>query len=604
MAWYGSQVMDSGNEQNSKFARGAWLRALERTAALERDPHLTLPILVDQWAERYDGATALISAEGSLSYRGLAARANQFARWGLAQGLRAGDVVTLLMPNCAEYVAAWIGLSRLGVSVALINTQLVGVGLAHCLRIVAPKCAIVAGELAEQFEAVRGEACIPCAWLSGAVRDGFSALDAALARLPGGALAESECPSPAIDLTALYIYTSGTTGLPKAARVSHYRVMQWIHWFSGLLDTQPSDRMYDCLPLYHSVGGVVAVGATLVGGGSVVIRRRFSASDFWRDVAATGCTLFQYIGELCRYLVNARACPEELEHRLRIACGNGLRRDVWEAFQSRFKIPRVLEYYASTEGNFSLYNCEGRVGAIGRIPPYLAARMPVSLLRFDFDRGEPLRNPQGFCEPCGVDEVGEAVGLIPPAQQRNGRFEGYIDAAASERKVLCDVFKPGDRWFRTGDLMRRDAAGFFYFEDRVGDTYRWKGENVSTAEVMAVVAEAPGVVEAVVFGVIVPGAEGRAGMAALVAGPSFDLAEVRKHLHARLPKYARPLFLRLVQSVEKTGTFKPRTRDFMLAGFDPAASHDPLYFDDPRGAAYVPIDAALYRDLAGGKIAL
>jgi fatty-acyl-CoA synthase len=596
--------MDSGKDHNSKFARGAWLRALERTAAIDREPYVTLPTLLDRWAERHEGAAALISPESTLSYRTLASRANQYARWGRAEGLNAGDVVCLLMSNCAEYLAVWAGLSRLGVSVALVNTHLQGAGLEHCVRIVAARCVIVGADLADQYAAVRGEAGIGSVWVAGVTRHDFTPLDPAIARMPGDSLTESECALPSLDLTALYIYTSGTTGFPKAARVSHYRVMQWIHWFAGLLDTQPSDRMYDCLPLYHSVGGVVALGATLAGGGAVVIRKRFSVSEFWRDVSSTGCTLFQYIGELCRYLVNAPECREEVEHQLRIACGNGLRPEVWEVFQARFKIPRILEYYASTEGNFSLYNCEGSPGAIGRIPPYLAARIPVSLLRFDFDRGEPLRNEQGFCEACRSDEIGEAVGLIPDEQQRGGRFEGYLDAAASERKILRDVFKPGDRWFRTGDLMRRDARGFFYFEDRVGDTYRWKGENVSTAEVLSAVASAPGVVEAVVFGVRIPGAEGRAGMAALVVAASFDVQALRAHLLSRLPKYARPLFLRLVESVEKTGTFKPKTRELITAGFDPSVIHDPLYFDDPRHGAFVALDLALHQELTSGRIPL
>jgi fatty-acyl-CoA synthase len=401
----------------------------------------------------------------------------------------------------------------------------------------------------------------------------------------------------------LYIYTSGTTGLPKAAKVGHYRVMQWSHWFAGLMDTQAGDRMFNCLPLYHSVGGVVATGATLVGGGAVVIRARFSASDFWRDVREERCTLFQYIGELCRYLNNAPRQANETEHSLRIACGNGLRPEVWEAFQNRFKIPRILEYYASTEGNFSLYNCEGHPGAIGKIPSFLAHRLPVALLRFDVDSGEPLRNGEGFCERCGPDEVGEAVGLIPGAgKELAGRFEGYADAEASARKVLRNVFKEGDAWYRTGDLMRRDERGFYYFVDRVGETYRWKGENVSTAEVLTALTAAPGVLDGVVYGVAVPGADGRAGTAALIVDAQFDLAAFRAEAARRLPAYARPVFLRLLQSIESTGTFKPRKQELVQSGFDPARIEDPLYFDDPRAQAYVPVDAALFAAISAGTV--
>jgi fatty-acyl-CoA synthase len=422
-----------------------------------------------------------------------------------------------------------------------------------------------------------------------------------LAQFPGDDLPDSECAPPPIDSTALYIYTSGTTGLPKAAKVSHYRVMRWSHWFAGLMDTQSDDRMFNCLPLYHSVGGVVAAGATLVGGGAVVIRERFSASDFWRDLRDQRCTLFQYIGELCRYLVNAPHQDAETEHSLRIACGNGLRADVWERFQQRFKIPRIIEYYASTEGNFSLYNCEGRPGAIGKIPSFLAHRLPVALLRFDVDSGEPRRGAGGFCERCAPNEAGEAVGLIPGADSElAGRFEGYADAEASARKVLRNVFKDGDAWYRTGDLMRCDEDGFYHFVDRVGETYRWKGENVSTTEVLTALMAARGVLDGVVYGVAVAGTDGRAGAAALVVDANFDLAAFRADLALRLPAYARPVFLRLLRHIESTGTFKPRKEDLVQAGFDPARIADPLFVDDARKQAYVPVDAALFAAISAG----
>src|SRR5450755_2501282 len=322
---------------NAKFARQAWLRALERTASIDRDPSMTLPSLVLRLGQQFGEAPALESPEATLSYSQLAHRCNQYARWGLAQGLRAGDVVSLLMPNCAEYLPAWLGLSRLGVAVALANTNLVGESLAHCIKIVAPRLVIVGAELAGSLAAIRARLPAGLAvWLHGSSSLDMAALAPEIARQDGEPLPASDCAAPSLDITALYIYTSGTTGLPKAATVSHYRLMQWTHWFAGMLDTSPSDRMYDCLPLYHSVGGVVATGATLVGGGTVVVRPRFSASDFWRDVRDSRCTLFQYIGELCRYLVNSPPSPLETQHALRIACGNGLRPEVWEIFQSRF----------------------------------------------------------------------------------------------------------------------------------------------------------------------------------------------------------------------------------------------------------------------------
>jgi fatty-acyl-CoA synthase len=402
---------------------------------------------------------------------------------------------------------------------------------------------------------------------------------------------------------ALLIYTSGTTGLPKAANVSHLRLMQWSLWFAGLTGMKPGDRLYNCLPMYHSVGGVVATGAALTGGGAVVLRERFSARTFWKDVAAERCTVFQYIGELCRYLLNAPHDSHETGHQLRLACGNGLRPEVWEPFKSRFRIPQILEYYASTEGNFSLYNCEGRVGAIGRIPPFLAHRIPVALVRYDVEAGSPARNARGYCEPCAPNEVGEAIGQVLDADGAT-RFEGYTDMEASRNRILRDVFAPGDAWYRSGDLMRRDAQGFFYFVDRVGDTFRWKGENVSTTEVAAVIAGCRDVSEAAVYGVSVPNADGRAGMAALVVAPGFEPAELHRTVTGALPAYARPLFVRIAARLDTTGTFKLRTQELAREGYDPAAVSDALYFDDAARGEYVPLDAALYRSIASGRVRL
>jgi fatty-acyl-CoA synthase len=588
---------------DAKFAREAWIRALERTASIDR-LGATLPALMDRLAHEYGTAPALVSTEATLSYRELAVRCNRYARWGLAEGLKSGDAVALMMPNCAEYMAIWLGLTRIGAVVALINNHLAGDALVHSIGIVMPRLVIVGGDVAARLVEVRARLSpgLSCREHGQSGHD-LAPLAPEVARFSGDELRDSECAPLPMDATALYIYTSGTTGLPKAAKVSHYRVMQWSHWFAGLMDTRPTDRMFNCLPLYHSVGGVVATGATLVGGGAVVIRARFSASDFWRDVRDERCTLFQYIGELCRFLVNAPHQDIETAHTLRIACGNGLRPEVWERFQSRFKIPRIIEYYASTEGNFSLYNCEGRLGSIGKIPPFLAHRLPVALLRFDVESGEPRRNAAGLCERCEPNEVGEAVGFIPAARtELAGRFEGYADPEASARKVLRNVFKDGDSWYRTGDLMRRDERGFYYFVDRVGETYRWKGENVSTAEVLTALTAGRGVLDGVVYGVAVPGADGRAGAAALVVDAEFDLAAFRADAALRLPAYARPVFLRLLDTIESTGTFKPRKQDLVNAGFDPARIQDKLFFDDPRAQAYVPVDAALYEAIVGGSV--
>jgi fatty-acyl-CoA synthase len=357
--------------------------------------------------------------------------------------------------------------------------------------------------------------------------------------------------------------------------------------------------------MYHSVGGIVATGSALVRGGSALIRDKFSTHEFWDDIADGGCTVFQYIGELARYLVNAPSHPRERAHRLRLACGNGLRGDIWEKFQTRFAIPRILEFYASTEGNFSLYNVEGKIGAIGRVPPFLRHSSPLALVKFDDESGFPVRREDGHCVHCATGENGEAIGRIHDASARiSGEFEGYSKAEQSEQKVLRDVFEHGDAWYRTGDLMRNDQSGFYYFVDRIGDTFRWKGENVSTSEVATAIGAFPGVEEAIVYGVRLPGAEGAAGMAAIIYPGDLDLAALRKHLGAWLPPYARPLFLRLPDRLEATATFKHTKTNLQREGFDPAATSDAIYFDDPAKKAFVRLDAALFARIIAGKVRL
>jgi fatty-acyl-CoA synthase len=596
--------MAAQSDENKRSPLKAWVRALERTAAIDRGRSLTLPALVGTLAERFGDACALTSPTRALSYRELAQACNAYSSWGLERGLKCGDLVCLVMQNCPEYLGIWLGLTRIGVTVALINTNLTGAALAHSLTLVAPRYVICGVKLAGAVHEVHGQlAADTQCWVNGAGVADLPRLDLAVAALGGEAPDPARYRAPTLADRALCIYTSGTTGLPKAANVSHYRLMQWSHWFAGLMDVTPADRMYNCLPMYHSVGGVVATGATLVGGGTVVLRERFSASGFWQDVAAERCTLFQYIGELCRYLLTSAHQPEEQQHALRLACGNGLRAEVWVPFQQRFRIPQILEYYAATEGNFSLYNCEGRAGAIGRIPPFLAHRLPVALVKFDLETGAPVRDANGRCVRCENGEVGEAIGQIL-SEQGVSRFEGYTDPEASGRKVLRDVFMPGDSWYRTGDLMRQDTHGFFYFVDRVGDTFRWKGENVSTTEVAAVIAACPGVADVAVYGVTVAHADGRAGMAAVVVKHGFALEQLHRELAAKLPAYARPLFVRLLPAIEITGTFKLRKQDLVVQGYDPSRVPDPLFLDSPGEQRFVPLDPDLFERVQSGAVRL
>jgi len=574
----------------------AWARALERTAPIVRRPDRILPAVIEELAERFEDAPALLSEGECLTYRALAERSNRYARWAIEQGLAKGDAVCLLMPNRPEYMAIWLGITRVGGVVALLNTNLAGPSLAHCINIAAPRHLIVAAELVDRLAVVRPDlAGAPKIWVHGGGHDQCPRIDSEIERYRGDTLSEAERRAVTIDDRALYIYTSGTTGRSKAANVSHARVMQWSHWFAGLMDVRSSDRMYNCLPMYHSVGGVLATGAILVGGGSVVIRERFSARQFWSDVVGWDCTLFQYIGELCRYLLHTEPHPRETDHRIRMGCGNGLRPDVWNAFKERFRLPRILEFYAATEGNVSLFNIEGRPGAIGRIPSYLAHRFATTLVQFDTQTGEPFRNAQGFCIRCARNQTGEAIGrLLDDPSNISSRFEGYTNEEASARKILRNVFEPGDAWFRTGDLMRKDEQGYFYFVDRTGDTFRWKGENVATSEVAEAICAFPGIKHASVYGVAVPGADGRAGMAILITDDQLDLEAFRFHLINRLPDYAHPLFLRIRHEIETTATFKYMKNVFVHQGYDPAATGDVIYFNNRERRAFVPLDKDLF----------
>jgi fatty-acyl-CoA synthase len=314
--------------------------------------------------------------------------------------------------------------------------------------------------------------------------------------------------------------------------------------------------------------------------------------------------LFQYIGELCRYLTLAPPQPAEGAHRLRLACGNGLGVDVWRAFESRFAIPRILEFYAATEGNFSLYNVEGKVGAIGKIPSFLRGRNPVALVKFDFDNDRPSRGADGFCIRCERNEPGEAIGRIArDGRDLSARFEGYTNGADTEKKILRNVFAPGDAYMRSGDLMRIDDEGFYYFVDRIGDTFRWKGENVATLEVAAVLCACPGVAEAIVYGVAVRGVEGRAGMALLTVEGKPDLAGIAGVLRG-LPDYARPLFLRVAHKLETTTTFKHKKHDLANEGFDPGRVADPLYVFDRAQGVYVALDRDRFAAIESGAMRL
>ena len=583
----------------------AALRTLKRTTKVAKNPDYTLSHQISDLAEQYGDKPALLSKEQTLTYRGLDNRANQYARWAQAQGVKKGDCVALLMPNKPEYMAAWLGVIRAGGVCALLNTNLTGASLAHCINIVTPKAVIVDADLIDAYSGTTshldGEM---NPWLYGA--DGeYSRLDTVLDGLSSAALSGDEVVKFINWDKALYIYTSGTTGLPKAANIIHYRTMAIMNAFAAATQATENDRMYVCLPMYHTAGGIMAIGITLTMGGSVYIEDKFSATTFWDDIVDNECTMFQYIGELCRYLLNTPVHPKENKHKIRLVDGNGLRPDIWEEFQSRFKIPFILEWYASTEGNTVFFNFDQKVGAIGRLPKWAEKKFVTEIVKFDQETEMPVRGPDGFLVKCEPNEIGEAVSQIlddpsKPAQ----RFEGYADEVATEKKIIRGAFEEEDAWFRSGDLIRKDEYGYFYFIDRIGDTFRWKGENVATSEVSEALTGYPGIKEANVYGVAVEGVDGRAGMVSLSVDDDFALDGFYDYICDNLADYARPIFLRLQEEIEATGTFKQRKVDLVKQGFDPSTIDDKLLFKDPKQGAYVEINKALYKQIIGGEFRL
>lgn len=583
----------------------AALRTLKRTTKVAKNKNYTFSHMMVDLAAEHGDRPALISGSETLSYRELNSRANQYARWAQAQGVKKGDCVALLMPNRPEYVAAWLGIIRAGGICALLNTNLTGASLAHCINIVTPKALIIDAKLADAYSGTISH-------LDGDMNPWIHGSDGSLPRLDTALNEISDAPlsgDEIVPLTtadkALYIYTSGTTGLPKAANIIHYRVMAIMNAYAAATEATSQDRIYICLPLYHTAGGVIAIGIALTMGGSAFIRDKFSVSHFWDDIADNHCTMFQYIGELCRYLLNSPRHPKEASHAIRLVNGNGLRPDIWEKFQSRFKIPFILEWYASTEGNTVFFNFDQKVGAIGRLPKWAEKRFVTEIVKFDPDTEMPMRGADGFLIKCAPNEVGEAVGQIlddpsKPAQ----RFEGYADKVATEKKIIRDAFAKGDAWFRSGDLIRKDEMGYFYFIDRIGDTFRWKGENVATSEVSEALTTFNGVKEANVYGVAVKGMDGRAGMVSLTVDEPFDLNGFHAHIKAGLADYARPVFLRIQDEIEATGTFKQRKVDLVKEGFNPEKINDKLFFNDTKQNAFRLIDPDLYQRIQNGEFRL
>jgi acyl-CoA synthetase (AMP-forming)/AMP-acid ligase II len=575
------------------------LRAMARVAPLAprflpRAPW-SLARLLEECARQHGDRPGILFEDRRYTWSEVDREVDRAMRAFVALGIERGDVVALLMDNRPEFLFALTALNRMRAAGALINTNIAGTALGHAIRIVEPVAILAGREHRDKVEAVLPQLEAPSkdqVWIQGEARvsdpGAFRSFDALLAE--SRAAPAPRRPRPDVDDRLGFIYTSGTTGLPKAAIVTNKRVMApGAVMGRAILELTPDDVVYITTPLYHSVGIYIGWGSTLTTGATLALRRKFSASKFWDDVRRFGVTAFVYIGELCRYLLNQPVHPHERDHRIRVASGNGLRPDIWEEFQQRFGIPLIREYYGATEGNNMTINFTGRPGMVGRL------MQGAQLVRCDLETGEPLRNASGRCEAVAVGETGLFVAPI----SRLVPFDGYADESATRKKVLRDVFRRGDRYFNSGDLMVLHDDGWVAFADRVGDTFRWKGENVSTNEVAEILNGAPGVLETNVYGVAVPGAEGRAGMASVNCGPDFAIEDFARFVVEHLPGYQRPVFVRLQQEMRITGTFKHQKVEYRREGYDPSRVGDPLYLLE--GERYVPLEAEVYAGLRDGS---
>ncbi|XP_040042945.2 long-chain fatty acid transport protein 1-like [Gasterosteus aculeatus] len=571
----------------------------------------TIPSLFAQVATLHPDKPALIyEPTGQIwSFRVLRERCHAAANWALAQGWAEGDVVALYMESRPLVVALWLGLAMIGVEAAFINHNLRQYSLLHCVSVSGARAVVFGAEMSDAVSEVSGSlkprVVLFCAGEWDAEEKSCSRqvqkLDALLERSPKHP--PRRTLKKDFNGRLFYIYTSGTTGMPKAAVVVHsryYRIAAFGFHSFGLCH---DDVVYDCLPLYHSSGAIMGVGQCLLFGLTVVVRRKFSASRFWDDCVKHNCTVIQYIGEICRYLLAQPARSSEACHRVRVAIGNGLRPSVWQDFVQRFKIPRIGEFYGATECNCSLLNIDGKVGACGFNSRILPGFYPIRLFRVK-ESGELLRDSQSLCIPCLPGEPGMLLGRINHTDPLR-RFDGYADEDSTNKKIAHNVFKVGDSAYVSGDMLVMDEYGYIYFRDRSGDTFRWRGENVSTTEVEGVLSRLLGHAVVAVYGASVPGVEGKAGMAAIAhAGGQFDLDALWIAVQKALPSYARPVFLRLLPSLDTTGTFKIQKTRLQREGFKPRDSSEKIYFLNSRAGRYEPVTDELYKAIMEGRVCL
>ncbi|XP_057674949.1 long-chain fatty acid transport protein 6 [Corythoichthys intestinalis] len=547
----------------------------------------------------------IIFENQKLTYRDVDRRSNQFANaFREKKSLKEENIVALLMCNEPDFICVWLALCKLGCQVAFLNTNIKAKALLHCIQSCGAKMLVVGS----------GLDCLLEGMLPELQKDNISVWTVHPSSLPKGVITslekvqnmstENQCGPLKTDIMSnfLFIFTSGTTGFPKAARVGHLKAimsMAFLHMCGATSD----DVIYITLPLYHMSASLLGIGGCIQLGATCALKKKFSASQFWKDCVKYNVTVVQYIGELCRYLVNRPMVPEENSHSVWLAAGSGLRSDVWKAFTKRFSTVKVREGYGLTEASIGFLNYTDEVGPIGRASYFNKLSTPFKLLRYDPQTYEAYRTLSGRCEQA---QMGEAGILVAPITAMNP-FLGYAgNKIQSEKKLIKDVFIKGDVYFNTGDLLLQDQREFLYFRDRIGDTFRWKGENVSTMEVSEVLCLLDFIQEANVYGVSVPGYEGRIGMAAIVLKEEHTLhgPKLYCHLVETLPAYAWPWFLRIQPSLDMTETFKQQKGKLVQEGFNPEITQDHIYFLDITQKDYLLLNVSLYEDIVCGKIKL
>lgn len=529
--------------------------------------------VVDMMESRFDEVpcTQFISVETGeeVSTAQVDQLANKFAHWGHdVQQLKQKNTVCLMLHNRPEFVSFWIGMAKIGVSTALLNTNITGKPLLHSVEVSVAasehKLLVIDDDIVETLSddlvELRSHGVTVISWSD--LQSQLSEHNCPIIRPPKTCRDQIKESDPVI-----FIFTSGTTGLPKAAKISSTRMFMMTLPFRTMGYLGLGSRIYCVLPLYHAAGGVSCAVAALLSGATVVLRKRFSATSFAKDCHVHKCDSFQYIGELCRFLINAPDTELDSKLNLKYCIGNGMRADVWAPFQKRYKIGRVIEFYSATEANVGLFNSTGKMGSLGLIPRVLDFIYPVKILKVDPEQPDaPLRDPQtGFCSNADVDETGLVINIISTTDPLR-RFDGYSDTTATNKKILRNVFTEGDMYFNSGDLLHRDWFGFFYWADRVGDTFRWKGENIATTEVENVLDDVDFIADLCVYGVQIPQHDGRCGMVSLTLkdGPDGLSRDIRSldwtHYHQvcskNLPSYSRPVFIRVMKSLPQTVTFK------------------------------------------------